>query len=75
MKKTTLAILGSALLVASLGQTVLAAEHQDGRKAHRTPAPAAERFRNANAYFSPSVAAQRDWSRYENGAESAPAGR
>ena len=39
----------------------------------RAPAPASEQFRNSNAYV-PAPWAQPGWSRYENGAMSAPAG-
>jgi hypothetical protein len=74
MKKATLTILGSVLLAASVGQAAFAAEHHEGRKAHRTPAAASEQFRNSNAYISPSVSVQPDWSHYSGGM-SAPAGR
>ena len=70
MRKTILTILGTALLAASAVQIATAAEHH--RKANRAPAPASEAFRDANAYASPS--AQPGWSRYQNGAISAPAG-
>jgi Ni/Co efflux regulator RcnB len=73
MKKTILTILGTALIAASVGHAVSAAEHHTGRKAHHAAAPANTQFRNSNAYFAPS--AQPDSSRYQNGAESAPAGR
>jgi hypothetical protein len=74
MRKTILTILGSALLVASTGQIAAAAEHHKARKVYREPAPLAEPFRNSNAYW-PAPYAEPDWSRYENGAMSAPAGR
>ena len=81
MRKTILAILGAALLAASTVQIAVAAEHHKARKADRAPAPVSEPFRNSNAYYSPSYApgpwTQPDWSdysRYQNGAESAPAG-
>jgi hypothetical protein len=73
MKKTILTILGSALIAASAGQAASATEHHATHKAHRAPVTASEQFRNSNAYVAP--AAQPDWSRYQNGAESAPAGR
>ena len=79
MRKTILTVLGSALLVASTVQFAAAAEHHKARKVYRAPAPASEQFRNSNAYdapYAPSV--QPDWSeysRYQNGAMSAPAGR
>jgi hypothetical protein len=73
MRKTILTILGTALLAASTVQVAAAAEHHRARKAERAPAPASEQFRNSNAYV-PAPSAQPDWSRYENGAMSAPAG-
>ena len=75
MKKTILTILGSALIAASVGQAASATEHGAVHKAHRAPVAASEQFRNSNAYAAPSASAQPGWSRYENGAESAPAGR
>jgi len=74
MRKTILTILGSALLAASTVQIAAAAEHYKGRKIYREPAPVAGDFRNSNAYW-PTPYAQPDLSRYQNGAESAPAGR
>ncbi len=74
MRKTILTILGSALLAASTIQIAAAAEHYKGRKIYREPAPVAGDFRNSNAYW-PAPYAQPDLSRYQNGAESAPAGR
>ena len=74
MRKTILTILGSALLAASTVQIAAAAEHHKARKIYRAPAPVTEEFRNSNAYW-PAPYAQPDWSRYQNGAESAPAGR
>ena len=59
MRKTILTILGSALLAASTIQIA---------------APVTGDFRNSNAYW-PAPYAQPDLSRYQNGAESAPAGR
>ena len=74
MRKTILTILGAALLAASTVQIAAAAEHHKARKADRAPAPVSEPFRNSNAYYGwPS--AEPGWSRYENGAMSAPAGR
>jgi hypothetical protein len=73
MRKTILTILGSALIAASVGQAASATEHHTGRKAHHAAARATQQFRSSNAYIAPS--AQPDLSRYENGAESAPAGR
>ncbi len=74
MRKTILTILGSALLAASTIQIAAAAEHYKGRKIYREPAPVAGDFRNSNAYW-PAPYAQPNLSRYQNGAESAPAGR
>jgi len=62
------------LLAASTIQIAAAAEHYKGRKIYREPAPVAGDFRNSNAYW-PAPYAQPDLSRYQNGAESAPAGR
>jgi hypothetical protein len=76
MRKTILTILGAALLAASTVQIAVAAEHHRARKADRAPAPVSEPFRNSNAYYGwPSPSAESGWSRYENGAMSAPAGR
>jgi hypothetical protein len=74
MRKTILTILGSALLAASAVQIAAAAEHYKGQKTLRAPAPVTQDFRNSNAYW-PAPTAGPDWSRYQNGAESAPAGR
>jgi hypothetical protein len=74
MRKTILTILGSALLVASTAQFAAAAGHHKARKADRAPATVSEPFRNSNAYW-PAPYSEPDWSRYENGAMSAPAGR
>jgi len=75
MRKTILTILGSALLVASTVQIAAAAEYRKAEKVDRAPAPVTQGFRNSNAYWpAPSVDPGR-LSRYENGAESAPAGR
>lgn len=78
MRKTILTILGSALLAASTVQIAAAAEHHRTHKVYREPAPARATFRNSNDYYAPAPAyspwTQSDWSRYENGAESAPAG-
>jgi hypothetical protein len=74
MQKTILSILGSALLAASTVQIAAAAEHRKAEKIYRAPAPVTGEFRNSNAYWpAPSVDPDR-MSRYENGAESAPAG-
>jgi hypothetical protein len=76
MRKTILTILGAALLAVSTVQIAAAAEHHKARKAGRAPAPVSEPFRNSNAFYGwPSPSAEPGWSRYENGAMSAPAGR
>jgi hypothetical protein len=46
MRKTILAVLGAALLVASTAQLAAASEHRHARKPVR--APASEQFRNSN---------------------------
>ncbi len=73
MRKTILTILGSALLAASVVQVAAAAEPYKGRRADRAAAPVSEPVRNANALAAPWV--EPNWSRYEGGAVSAPAGR
>jgi hypothetical protein len=73
MRKTILTVLGSALLAASTVQVAAAAEHNKDRRIYRAPAPATDGFRNSNAYW-PAPNAEPDLSRYQNGAESAPAG-
>jgi len=73
MRKTILTILGSALLAASTIQIAAAAEHHKVRKVDRAPAPVSEPFRDTNAYW-PAPLPQPGWSRYQNGAMSAPAG-
>jgi hypothetical protein len=74
MRKTILTIVGAALLAASTVQIAAAAEHHKVRKLYREPAPASDTFRNSNAYYGWSAPAESDWSRYQNGALSAPAG-
>jgi len=73
MRKTILTIVGSALLAASTVQIAAAAEHHKARKVFRAPARVTQEFRNSNAYW-PAPSVYSGWSRYENGAESAPAG-
>ena len=81
MQKTILTILASSLLAASTVQFAAAAEHHRSHKLYRTHAPVNEDIRNSNAYDAPLCRpppTQPDWSdysRYQNGAESAPAGR
>jgi hypothetical protein len=79
MKNTVLTLAASALLAASTVQIAAAAEHHKGRRAERAPAPVSEQFRNArNAYgwnaYDAYGWASPGWSRYANGAISAPAG-
>jgi len=74
MRKTILTILATAVLAASTAQIAAAAEHHKARKVFREPAPISQPVRDSNAYW-PTSPAQSDWSRYENGAVSAPAGR
>ena len=84
MQMTILTILASSLLAASTIQIAAAAEHHRSHKLYRTHAPISEEIRNSNAYYAPDYYAPRsswpqpdwsDYSRYQNGAESAPAGR
>ena len=71
MRKTILTVLGSALIVASAAQAASATENH---RAHRVArAQVSEQVRNANDYVP--APTQNDWSRYQNGAYSAPAGR
>jgi hypothetical protein len=72
MRKTIFTILGSALLAATVAQAANAAGHR-GHKADRAPA-VSQTVRDSNAYWAaPPV--QSDWSRYQGGGYSAPAGR
>jgi hypothetical protein len=73
MQTTVLTILGSALIVASAAQAASATEHRRLHRVARAPAQISEPVRNANAYV-PALTLD-DWSRYQNGAYSAPAGR
>ncbi len=87
MRKMIMTILGSALLAASLTQAAAAAEHHKVRKVVRVQAPVSERFRNSNAYYAPEQfrntndyysAPNSAWEQpgsFEDGAQSAPAGR
>jgi hypothetical protein len=72
MRKTIQTILGSAALAASFVQVAAAAEHHHVRKADR--APVVQTFRDSNAGVDTYTYAQPNWSRYEGGAISAPAG-
>lgn len=73
MRKTILTVLGSALIVASAAQAASAAENHRAHRVVRAPAQVSEQVRNANNYVP--APTQNDWSRYQNGAYSAPAGR
>jgi hypothetical protein len=75
MRKTILTILGSALIAASAAQAASATEHHRVHRVARAPAQLSEPVRNANAYVPVPVQTQDNWSRYQNGAYSAPAGR
>jgi hypothetical protein len=62
MRKTILAILGSALLAASLTHAAAAAEHHKAHhKAVRAPAAASEQFRNSNDYYVPQYRNSNDY--------------
>ncbi|QOG18655.1 MULTISPECIES: hypothetical protein [Bradyrhizobium] len=67
------AILGATLIAAVTIQTAAASDRHHVRKAH--PAPVTQSVRNSNAAMWPSQPTEPDWSRYANGAMSAPAGR
>jgi Spy/CpxP family protein refolding chaperone len=53
MRKTILAVLGSALLAASTIPIAAAAEHHKSHRVYPAPAPMSERFRDSNAYYAP----------------------
>jgi hypothetical protein len=78
MRKNILTILGSSVLSSVLAvlltQAAAAAEHHKDRNVVRAPAQVSEQFRNANDVYARPVRVQPDWSRYEDGAMSAPAG-
>ncbi|MGY4622646.1 hypothetical protein [Bradyrhizobium sp. USDA 4486] len=67
------AILGGALIAAATIQAAAASDRRDVRKAQ--PAPVTHSVRDSNAAMWPSQPTTPDWSRYANGAMSAPAGR
>lgn len=69
----TLAVLGAMLLTAITIQTAAASDRHHVRKA--PSAPIAQSVRDSNAAMWPSQPTEPDWSRYANGAMSAPAGR
>ena len=68
----TFAILGAALIAAATIQAAAASDRHHARKAQ--PAPITQSVRDSNALW-PSQPTTPDWSRYANGAMSAPAGR
>ncbi|WP_084302383.1 hypothetical protein [Bradyrhizobium sp. WSM2254] len=69
----TFAILGATLIAAATIQTAAASDRHHSRKAQ--PAPITQSVRDSNAALWPSQPTAPDWSRYANGAMSAPAGR
>ncbi|MBP1063573.1 MULTISPECIES: hypothetical protein [Bradyrhizobium] len=69
----TFAILGATLIAAATIQTAAASDRHHARKAQ--PAPITQSVRDSNAALWPSQPTAPDWSRYANGAMSAPAGR
>ncbi|WP_246820479.1 hypothetical protein [Bradyrhizobium iriomotense] len=69
----TFALLGAALIAAATVQTAAANDRHHARKAQR--APITQSVRDSNAAIWPSQPTAPDWSRYANGAMSAPAGR
>jgi hypothetical protein len=71
--RKTFAILGATLIAAATIQTAAAGDRHHVRKAH--PAPITQSVRDSNAAMWPSQQTVPDWSRYANGAMSAPAGR
>ncbi|OAF13025.1 hypothetical protein AYJ54_45660 [Bradyrhizobium centrolobii] len=71
--RTNFTILGATLIAAVTIQTAAASDRHHIRKAH--PAPSTQSVRDSNAAIWPSQPTEPDWSRYVNGAMSAPAGR
>jgi cell division septum initiation protein DivIVA len=74
MQKTFI-ILGATLIAAATIQTAAANDRRHVRKAQPVPAPITQSVRDSNAALWPSQRTEPDWSRYSNGAMSAPAGR
>jgi putative heme iron utilization protein len=70
MSKRIAASAVSALIAISMVQTATAGE----RTRHRAAATTSEQVRNANASAAPFYVDQDEYSRYRNGALSAPAG-
>jgi hypothetical protein len=71
--RKTIAIFGATLIAAATIQTAAASDRHHVRKAQ--PAPITQSVRDSNAALWPSQPTGPDWSRYANGAMSAPAGR
>jgi hypothetical protein len=71
--RKTFAILGATLIAAATIQAAAASDRHHARKAQ--PAPMTQSVRDSNAAIWPSQPTAPDWSRYANGAMSAPAGR
>ncbi|WP_426408369.1 hypothetical protein [Bradyrhizobium ganzhouense] len=69
----TLAILSATVITAMTVQTAAASDRHHARKAQ--PSPITQSARDSNAAMWPSQPTIPDWSRYANGAMSAPAGR
>jgi hypothetical protein len=69
----TFTILGAALIAAVTIQAAAASDRRHTRKAQ--PAPISQSVRDSNAAVWPSQPTEPDYSRYMNGALSAPAGR
>lgn len=65
-------IAGATLIAAVTIQTAAASQRHHSRKAQ--PAPITQSVRDSNAALWPSQPTEPDWSRYANGAMSAPAG-
>ena len=66
-------ILSATLITAITVQTAAANDRHHPRKAQ--PAPITQSVRDSNAAMWPTQPTEPDWSRYANGAMSAPAGR
>ncbi|WP_027551081.1 hypothetical protein [Bradyrhizobium sp. Cp5.3] len=71
--RMTLTILGATLIAAITIHAAAASGRHHTRKAK--PAPITQSIRDSNAALWPSQPTEPDWSRYANGAMSAPAGR
>ncbi|MCK1711349.1 MULTISPECIES: hypothetical protein [unclassified Bradyrhizobium] len=71
--RTTFTIFGAALIAAITIQAAAANDRHRVRKAQ--PAPITHAVRDSNATIWPTQPTAPDWSRYANGAMSAPAGR